>query len=264
MRSLQSILDTGAGWDELDAGFIAVERAIDRLVSENVWRKRVADVQPGIAREEAASCAYMMRAVQAYHTEQDSKAVVSDMAGKAIIALRNVLIPRSNTTARTPPRPTARVNAKTKNAFVTPVRGRSVSEKGAAARSKPRQVSDSAVARENAVGGLKWTNVDALSEWLSNTVGLLGMLGLTMQRIEMIKVARSALREETSVQETWIGLSASLGVEYASLGKWTRAKTVLEHAARLVEGPNVSEGVRHVVLLKWCRFLAMTGRVEEA
>jgi hypothetical protein len=91
---------------------------------------------------------------------------------------------------------------------------------------------------------------------------------MTMQRIEVLKVARAILRgsEQVSDKVLYVKLSGYLAAEYAGLGKFGRAKIVLEHAVKLADGILGEEGLRArlAVGLRWSAFLARSGRVDEA
>lgn len=230
----------------------------------------------------------MFRAIHAYHADQDPKVAVAAQIGQAVSVLRGVLIPATKS-GGTPPRPIVapagpaarRLRVPAKDAFTTPVHSKRVVSDGkplAAAKGRAkagsRQVSDSMPQKgspSRAAGAIvtEWHDIQALAQLLQTTVALAGLLGLTMQRIDLLKVARAVLRgrSERIAREAFLSLSGVLGGKYAALGKWTRARSVLEHAVRLGEtgeGDGEEEVVKEVLGLRWCRFLAQTGRVDEA
>jgi hypothetical protein len=113
-----------------------------------------------------------------------------------------------------------------------------------------------------------WHDLPSLMDLLLKLIALLGMMGMTMQRIDALKLGRAMLRGlgDDNMKVTYVKLSGLLAAEYAALGKKARARIVLEHAVKVAEGVPGVEGlkVRLDVGMRWSAFLASTGRVEEA
>ena len=107
-------------------------------------------------------------------------------------------------------------------------------------------------------------------ELLTALVALLGMMGMGMQRIEVLKLARAMLRGHDDAQRKmmYIRFTGHLAAEYSALGKYGRAKVVLEHAVQLAETMSSADDngmrLRLEIGLKWCAFLAVSGRLDDA
>lgn len=241
----------------------------------------------------------MQRALTAYRNTSDAKVSIAQFTTKAVHQLQSLLIPTSNTSVEetkqtTPERTTAQAaptTTRTKQplgrAATTPAVGtsrpsrRTVSQgTDKTPRTPAKPISRSAATRHvsaaasprpaptQATPAPSWLDLPLLVEILTSLIALLGMQGLVMQRIETLKLARAMLRgkEDERLKVAFVRFSGYLAAEYASLGKYARAKVVFEGAIKVADGIAGDEGLkaRLEVGLRWCAFLASTGALEKA
>lgn len=197
-----------------------------------------------------------------------------------MIELRQILLPPSKASASAPTSPKAAVKPRTKQplgrATTSPsaAKNRAVSEMKTPKRGgiqDVRKVSDNIPSTPVKLNTLSTTtdlsNLPRLIPLLSSLIALLGLHGLTLQKIEALKIARALMRGHDNLLGDYVVLSARLGTEYAKLGKWTRASTVFAQARRSAESAKaglVIDEKRIELGLRWVAVLAQMGRVDEA
>ena len=217
----------------------------------------------------------VLQALDAYQSQPDPTLTVMALSKQALSELRSMLLPaalKQSTSTLDPKRPLGRakstISAPVKATVKPAVTSRTVSAK-APLTTKANATSSAKRATSNAGPGSSPLPMDAaptLASHLAALISLLGVLGLTLQKVECLKVFRALFRSDPEVVDEYIALSAQLAFEYADLGKVTRANTVFAQAIRVVEDSetSIAPHVVSLLYLRYCIYLAMMRRVDEA
>ncbi|OCF35317.1 hypothetical protein I316_02863 [Kwoniella heveanensis BCC8398] len=101
---------------------------------------------------------------------------------------------------------------------------------------------------------------------LGSLGSLLGMLGCTLQQIDVLKLLRAFQRNNEDLINDYVKCSSQLATEYQNLGKTSRAGFVFQQALRVVENGKtlVLPNVKVELLLRYACYLAAKGETARA
>ena len=217
----------------------------------------------------------VLQALNAYQSSLEPTLVVLALWKQALTQLRDMLFPAllKQSVAMDTKRPLGRAKT-TKSASVKGTikpggTSRTVSANTTTTMTKATATSPvKSVALKVLTGSTTPILDDALTlaSHLGALSSLLGVLGLTLQKVECLKVFRALFRSNPDVVNRYTESSAQLASEYADLGKMTRANTIFTQSIRLVEDNKTSIAPHVVCLLhlRHCAYLATVRRVDEA
>nr|XP_031857742.1 uncharacterized protein CI109_006837 [Kwoniella shandongensis]KAA5524814.1 hypothetical protein CI109_006837 [Kwoniella shandongensis] len=242
-------------------------------------------------RNEYQSYSLILRALQAYHTEDDPSQAVAEASTKAVQALRQIVLPPSSLSASTTvnsaqakeetgrkKQPLGRSTTTKAVAATRSTRGttRTVSEPKAAtalgktvavAKAAGKTTSGIAANRRSSVApAMLYDDLRRLTRLLGSLATLLGLLGHALGKIEVLKLLRAFQRSREDLIDDYVQQSAQLATEYYKLGKLSRAGFVFSQANKCVAESKVlvSLGTRVELLLRWSTYLAGTGNIVKA
>ncbi|WVF72384.1 hypothetical protein IAT40_007199 [Kwoniella sp. CBS 6097] len=251
-------------------------------------------------KAEYVSYTLIYRAIQSYHTASLSSpsTQVLEASQEAVKALRSIVLPPTHHTSTSTSTPikggTTQDLSSGAGAGVgkrkVPL-GRSTTTKAAVssrptrgtfrAVSEPKTgsgkvVADKATSTATATGKVKrrssiapvlvFDDLKKLTSLLGSLDSLLGVLGYTLQQIDVLKLLRAFQRNNEDLINDYVHRSAQLATEYQALGKTSRAGLVFQQALRVVESGKslVLPRVRVVLLLRYACHLAAKGEIAKA
>lgn len=113
---------------------------------------------------------------------------------------------------------------------------------------------------------LNLDDAERISDLLHALASLFGLLGNFVPKIEALNLLRALQSNSVGMTDAFIQTSAQVAVEYARLGKYSRASQVFSKAIKRANDPSadVSPAARVDLHLRHCRFLALSGQINQA
>nr|XP_018264106.1 uncharacterized protein I303_03986 [Kwoniella dejecticola CBS 10117]OBR86264.1 hypothetical protein I303_03986 [Kwoniella dejecticola CBS 10117] len=236
-------------------------------------------------KAEYVSYTLISRAMQIYHSAPHPTLEILQATKEVVEKLRQIILPptptsqsgltataendapkkktplgRSTTTkAVRPTRGTARTVSEPKKAVAPPPAKKVVSKKSTDALTAQKR-------RSSVLPTLVFDDLKRLTGLLGSLSTLLGLLGHSLQQIEVLKLLRAFQRNKEDLVDDYILRSAQLASEYQKLGKTSRAAFVFSQAHKVIEHSKVmvSAKVRIEMGLRFAAFLALKGDVAKA
>ena len=213
----------------------------------------------------------LLRALHSYQSVSEPTLTVLALAKQAMSELRALVLPPTVPSPRkvTAKRPLGRA-ATVKASPVAPpaAKSRAASEtkitKTRVTKTAPIATGGSPRKSRPSFTPMIIDDVSTFAQLLGSLCSVVGMLGLTLQKVESLKLLRALLRGRAEIADDYVLRSAELGTEYLLLGKITRATTVFAQAQRYADEYTVSLHTQCELGLRYSAFLASTGKLEEA
>ncbi|WVQ71462.1 hypothetical protein IAR50_000999 [Cryptococcus sp. DSM 104548] len=250
--------------------FQALAEEADRLFVEPALKE---DIHLDVYKKEYYAYTIILRALQAYHSTSDPSASVLQHQQKVHQLLRELILPptpvvtkneevkkrqplgRATTTRAAPTRSTRSTQRTVSEPQKKPVMS---------ARAVPVKKGKSAA--EMGKNAVAYDDLKRLTLLLSSLATLLGLLGMSLAQVEVLKLLRAFQRNKDALFSDYIDASAQLATEYYKLGKISRAGSVFTQAHTAWQDSKVlvDDSVQVELLLRWCCYLAGTGDVVKA
>jgi uncharacterized protein YeeX (DUF496 family) len=225
----------------------------------------------------------LLRALHAYHQVKEPSTQVAELASKAMIQLRQLVILHTATNGAKKPSPAKdtrkRVPIKAAPAK-TPARTSARAGKTAARRlsdSKPtlktpapkltrKEASERVRCRSSVAPERAYDDLRRFTRLLGSLASLLALLGQVFAKVEVLKLIRAFQRGRECLVDDYVLRSAELATEYCKLGKQSRAGLVFLQAIRCVDESKreVAPSAKTELFLRYSAYLAGNGKLDQA
>ncbi|ODO11404.1 hypothetical protein I350_00183 [Cryptococcus amylolentus CBS 6273] len=270
LRVIARMLKITVASGQRAAQFLDLVEEADRLYSQSAVKE---DALLEVYKKEYYAYILILRALQAYHSTSEPSASVLQHQQQIHQLLRELILPptpvvvqdegvkkrqplgRATTTRAAPTRSTRSAQRTVSEPQKKPM---------ATTRGVPAKKGKSAA--EVGTKAVAYDDLKRLTHLISSLATLLGLLGMSLAQVEVLKLLRALQRNRDPLFSGYIDASAQLATEYHKLGKISRAGSVFTQAHNALQDSKVlvDDSVQVELLLRWCCYLADTGDVAKA